>query len=39
MQLKRGSEQHGGSVNLVGLNDDVKEIFRLSGFCNLFDIQ
>ena len=39
MQLKRGSEQRGGSVSLVGLNEDVKEIFRLSGFCNLFDIQ
>ena len=39
MQLKRNSEQHGGAVTITHLREDVKEIFRLSGFCNLFDIE
>ncbi|MBO7116145.1 MAG: STAS domain-containing protein [Prevotella sp.] len=39
MQLKRSSEQRGGSIQLRHLNEDVREIFRLSGFHHIFDIQ
>ena len=38
MQLKKSSEQHGGSVEIRNLNDDVAEIFRLSGFHHIFNI-
>lgn len=39
MQLKRNSEQSGGSVRLCHLNEDVEEIFRLSGFHHIFEIK
>ena len=38
MQLKKSSEQHGGSIVVRDLNEDVEEIFRLSGFHHIFDI-
>lgn len=39
MQLKRNSEQRGGSIQLRNLNEDIEEIFRLSGFHHIFDIE
>ncbi|MBO5613065.1 MAG: STAS domain-containing protein [Prevotella sp.] len=39
MQLKRNSEQRGGSVKLCNLNEDVEEIFRLSGFHHIFSLE
>ncbi len=39
MQLKRNSEQRGGSIQIRNLNEDVEEIFRLSGFHHIFDLQ
>lgn len=39
MQLKRNSEQHGGTIQLRNLNEDVLDIFRLSGFHHIFDLQ
>ena len=39
MQLKRESEAKGGSIRLAHLNDDVTDIFRMSGFKNLFQIE
>ena len=38
MQLKRESESHGGSVRIEHLNEDVADIFRMSGFQNIFQI-
>ena len=38
MQLKKNSEQSGGSVTLRNLNEDVEDIFRLSGFHHIFNI-
>ncbi len=38
MQLKRESEAHGGSVRIEHLNEDVADIFRMSGFQNIFEI-
>ena len=39
MQLKRESEARGGSVRVSHLNEDVADIFRMSGFENIFDIE
>ncbi len=39
MQLKRESEAKGGSVRVSHLNEDVADIFRMSGFENIFDIE
>ena len=39
MQLKKNSEQQGGSVTVKNLNEDVKEIFCLSGFHHIFGIE
>ena len=39
MQLKRESEAKGGSIRVANLNEDVAEIFRMSGFQNIFQIE
>ncbi|MBQ7530967.1 MAG: STAS domain-containing protein [Paludibacteraceae bacterium] len=39
MQLKRVSEAKGGSIRISHLNEDVADIFRMSGFKNIFDIE
>jgi len=31
-------EEKGGHVYLKGLNEDVRAIFALTGFCNIFEI-
>ena len=38
MQLKRESEAKGGSIRITHLNEDVSDIFRMSGFHNIFEI-
>lgn len=38
MQLKKNSEQSGGSVTIRNLNEDVEDIFRLRGFHHIFNI-
>jgi len=39
MQLKRESESKGGSIRVSHLNEDVADIFRISGFMNIFQIE
>lgn len=39
MQLKRESEANGGSIRITHLNEDVNDIFRMSGFQNIFTIE
>ena len=39
MQLKRESEAKGGSIRIEHLNEDVADIFRMSGFQNIFQIE
>ena len=39
MQLKRESEAKGGSIRISHLNEDVTDIFRMSGFMNIFQIE
>ena len=38
MQLNRESEAKGGKVTICHLNEDVSDIFRMSGFHNIFEI-
>ena len=38
MQLKKESMAKGGSIRIAHLNEDVSDIFRMSGFHNLFTI-
>ncbi len=37
MQLKRHSEQLNGTVTLINMSQDVKEVFRISGFHHIFN--
>jgi len=39
MQLKRETEAKGGSIRITHLNEDVADIFRMSGFNNIFKIE
>ena len=39
MQLKRESEAKGGRIRITHLNEDVDDIFRMSGFKNIFEIE
>ena len=39
MQLKRESEAMGGRIRITHLNEDVNDIFRMSGFQNIFTIE
>lgn len=39
MQLKRASETQGGTIRVTHINEVIAEIFRMSGFQNLFDIE
>lgn len=39
MQLKHESDAKGGSIRVTHLNEDVADIFRMSGFQNIFQIE
>ena len=39
MQLKRESEAKGGSIRITNMNEDVADIFRMSGYKNIFQIE
>jgi len=39
MQLKRESEAKGGTIRITHLNEDVNDIFHMSGFQNIFQIE
>lgn len=39
MQAKRATETQGGTIRVTHLNEDVAEIFRMSGFLNIFDVE
>lgn len=39
MQLKRETEAKGGKIRIIHLNEDVADIFRMSGFQNIFAIE
>ena len=33
------AKQHGHTVTLTGLNDDIKNVFKMTGFINLFNFE
>lgn len=39
MQVKRATETQGGTIRITNLNEDVAEIFRMSGFLSIFDVE
>ncbi|MBO7347490.1 MAG: STAS domain-containing protein [Bacteroidaceae bacterium] len=39
MQVKRATETQGGTIRVTHLNEDVAEIFRMSGFLSIFDVE
>lgn len=39
ISILKGSKAGGSKVVLKNLNDDIKDIFKLTGFINLFDIE
>lgn len=39
MQMKKACDQKGGSIIVKNLNEDVEDIFRLSGFHHIFTIE
>ena len=38
ISILKGAKANGSKVTLRNLNDDIKNVFRLTGFINLFDI-
>ena len=38
LSLLKGAMAGGSKVTLKNLNDDIKDVFRLTGFINLFEI-
>ena len=36
MRLKRETEAKGGNIRIINMNEDVEDIFRMSGFHNIF---
>jgi anti-anti-sigma factor len=39
MRLKRETEAKGGKIRIINMNEDVADIFRMSGFRNIFTIE
>ena len=39
MRLKRETEAKGGKVRIINMNEDVADIFHMSGFNNIFVIE
>lgn len=38
MRLKRASEAEGGAIRVTHLKEEIADLFRMSGFHNIFDI-
>lgn len=38
ISILKGAKSGGSRVVLNGLNDDIKDVFKLTGFINLFEI-
>lgn len=39
LALRKESIAKGGSVSIRNINDDIRQIFTITGFVNLFDIR
>lgn len=38
LELKKSKGANGGSVEIIGCNDDVREIFAITGFDSVFNL-
>lgn len=39
LSILKGAKANGSKVTLQGVNDDIKNVFRLTGFINIFDFE
>ena len=39
ISILKGAKAKGGKVIIRNMNDDIKNVFRLTGFINLFEIE
>ncbi len=39
LALRKAVEMNGGSLVIVGLSDQLRQVFTITGFINLFDIR
>ena len=39
LALRKAAAVKGGKVVIKGINDDIRSVFMMTGFLNLFDIQ
>lgn len=37
--ILKKTKQHGHTVTLKGMNDDIKNVFKMTGFINLFNFE
>lgn len=37
--ILKKTKSHGHTVTLVGMNDDIKNVFKMTGFINLFNFE
>ena len=37
--ILKKAKSHGHTVTLKGLNDDIKNVFKMTGFINLFNFE
>ena len=37
--ILKKAKQHGHTVTLTGVNDDIKNVFKMTGFINLFNFE
>ncbi len=39
LDILKKAKSHGHTVTLKGLNDDIKNVFKMTGFINLFNFE
>jgi len=39
LMLRKAASEKGGKVIVRGINDDIRSVFMMTGFLNLFEIQ
>lgn len=39
ISILKGAKAGGSKVKLLGMNEDIKSVFRLTGFINIFDVE
>ena len=39
LEVKKDIDKKGGTVEIIGCNDDIKEIFEVTGFDSIFNME